>query len=72
MSKTVAEMSTEELKAMLDELIETKLTEMLGDPDRGLELRQDLRERLERQRDAVAQGERGATFDAVAARLGLP
>ncbi len=71
MSKTVAEMSTEELKTMLDELIETKLTEMLGDPDRGLELRQDLRERLERQRDAVAQGERGEAFDAVAARLRL-
>ncbi len=71
MSKTVAEMSTEELKAMLDELIETKLTEMLGDPDRGLELRQDLRERLERQRDAVAQGERGEAFEAVAARLRL-
>lgn len=65
-------MSTDELKAMLDELMETKLTEMLGDPDRGLELRQDLRERLERQRDAVEQGERGETFAAVAARLGLP
>ena len=72
MSRTVAEMSTDELKAMLDELIETKLTEMLGDPDWGLELRQDLRERLERQRDAVAQGERGESFDTVATRLGLP
>jgi len=43
--------------------------EMLGDPDSGLELRQDLRERLERQREAVEQGERGETFAAVAARL---
>jgi hypothetical protein len=72
MSKTVAEMSTEELKTMLDELIETKLTEMLGDPDRGLELRPDLHERLERQRGAVEQGERGEAFDAIAERLRLP
>src|SRR3954466_14659811 len=71
MSKTVAEMTTEELKEMLGELIEAKLTEALGDPDEGLELRENLRERLETQRSAVARGERGESFDDVARRLGL-
>jgi hypothetical protein len=71
MSKTVAEMTTEELKEMLGELIEAKLTEALGDPDEGLELREALRERLGAQKSAVSRGERGESFDAVARRLGL-
>jgi hypothetical protein len=71
MDKTVAEMTAGELKEMLGELIELKLTEILGDPDEGLELRDTLRQRLDVQRRAVAQGERGESFDEVARRLGL-
>jgi hypothetical protein len=71
MHKTVAEMTPEELKEMLGELIEAKLTEVLGDPDEALELRETLRERLELQRSAVERGERGESFDDVARRLGL-
>lgn len=64
-------MTTEELKELLKELIEVKLTELLGDPDAGLELRDDLRQRLTHQRSAVEYGERGESFDDVARRLGL-
>ncbi|MFL6194697.1 MAG: hypothetical protein ACJ75H_11040 [Thermoanaerobaculia bacterium] len=64
-------MTTEELKEMLDELIEAKLAEVLGDPDHGLELQETLRNRLEHQRAAVARGERGESFEDVARRLGL-
>ena len=71
MHKTVAEMTPEELKEMLGELIEAKLTEVLGDPDQGLELRETVRERLELQRSAVERGERGESFDDVARRFGL-
>ncbi len=71
MAKTVADMTTEELKEMLGELIEAKLTEVLGDPDQGLELRETVRQRLELQQSAVARGERGESFDDVARRLGL-
>lgn len=71
MSKTVAEMTTEELREMLGELIEAKLTEVLRDPDEGFELRQTLRERLELQKSAVERGDRGESFDDVARRLGL-
>ena len=71
MGKMVAEMTTEELKEMLGELIENKLTEILRDPDEGLVLRDAVRERLESQRLAVERGERGEPFADVARRLGL-
>ncbi len=64
-------MTTEELKEMLGELIEAKLTEVLGDPYQGLELRETVRQRLELQQSAVARGERGESFEDVARRLGL-
>ena len=71
MHKTVAEMTPEELKEMLGELIEDKLTEVLGDPDRGLALQETVRERLELQKSEIERGERGESFDDVARRLGL-
>ena len=71
MARTVAEMTTEELREMLGELIEIKLNELLGDPDTGLELRDTLCQRLEQQRSAVAQGQGGEPFEDVARRLGL-
>lgn len=71
MKRTVAEMTAEELREMLGELIEAKLTEFFGDPDEALELRKIVRERLETQRAAVQRGERGESFDDAARRLGL-
>jgi hypothetical protein len=71
MHKTVAEMTPEELKEMLGELIEDKLTEVLGDPDQGLALKESFRERLELQWSEIERGERGESFDDVARRLGL-
>jgi len=65
MSITIAQMTKEELQEMLEATIEQKLLEMLGDPDEGLELRDDVRERLLRQRQAVAEGERGQSFEDV-------
>ncbi len=43
---TVKELSVEELKTLIGEVVENKLREMLGDPDEGLSLRPDVRERL--------------------------
>jgi len=48
----------------------TKL-ELLGDPDEGLPLRETIRNRLLRQKEAVARGERGEPFEEVVQRLGL-
>lgn len=71
MGTTVGDMTPGELKTMIEAIIEEKLAEMLGDPDQGLDLREDLRERLLRQKQAVAAGERGEAVDDVARRLGV-
>lgn len=71
MSVTVAQMSKDELKEMLEMTVEQKLLELLGDPDEGLEIRKSVRERLLRQKKAVAAGERGKPFEDVVRQLGL-
>ena len=68
---TVAEMSKDELREMIEVLIEQKLLEILGDPDEGLEVRNPVRERLLRQKEAVAAGNRGQPFEKVVQELGL-
>ncbi len=62
---TVAEMSKDELREMIESLIEQKLLEILGDPDEGLEIRKPVRERLLRQKEAVAAGDRGQPLEKV-------
>jgi len=71
MSVTVAQMSKEELKDIIAMTVEQKLLELLGDPDEGLEIRKSVRERLLRQKKAVAAGERREQFEDVVRRLGL-
>jgi hypothetical protein len=71
MATTVAEMTTDELRAMLETLIDRKLAEWLGDPDEGLELKEELRERILRQRQEFAAGQQGRTLEEVSARFGL-
>jgi hypothetical protein len=71
MATTVGQMTTDELREMIGVVVEQKLLELLGDPDEGLELRKTVRERLLRQKQAVAVGERGAPFAEVVQRLGL-
>jgi hypothetical protein len=68
---TVAKMTQDELRIMLGDLIDQKLTEILGDPDEGLVMRKAFRDRLVRQKKAVAKGERGKSFDEVKKRLGV-
>ena len=69
MADTIAQMTKEEFREMLDDLIEQKLMEILGDPDEGLKIRESVRERLIRQRDEVAAGERGQSLEVVAREL---
>jgi len=67
----VGQMTKQELREMIAALIEEKLLELIGDPDQGLPIRKNLRDRLLRQKKAVAGGERGESFAAVVQRLGL-
>lgn len=71
MATMVVEMSKEELEEMIEAIVEQKLVEVLGDPDLGLELREEVRDRLLRQQEAVAAGERGQPFEDIVSRLGL-
>jgi hypothetical protein len=71
MANTVAQMTKEELKEIIEQSIEHKLLELLGDPDQGLEIRKSICERLLRQREDTARGNRGEAFEDVIGRLGL-
>ena len=70
-ANTVAQMTKEELREMIEASIEQKLLEILGGPDEGLEIRKSVRDRLLRQKEAVAAGERGQPFDDVVRQLDL-
>lgn len=74
-NNTVAQMTQSELKEMLEAVVQTtveeKLLEILGDPDEGLDLREAVRDRLIRQRQAVAEGQYGQSLEDVARELGL-
>jgi hypothetical protein len=62
MTTLVAEMTKEELVQVIETVIEQKLMDLFDDLDAGLELKPSVRERLLRQREMVAQGERGQPF----------
>jgi hypothetical protein len=69
MSARVAEMTPIELRQMIGNVIEEKLFEFLGDPDRGLEMTKSMQNRLKRQMKSVATGERGISLNEAKKRL---
>ena len=71
MDVRVAELTVNELEQSIQEAVEQKLSEMLGDPDEGLELREEIRDRLRRSLDAERRGAKGIPAQEVAAQLGL-
>ena len=71
MGKTVADMTATEFRQMVGSVVEEKLMQLLGDPDEGLVLRENVRRRLLRQKREVSSGERGESLEAVARRLKL-
>ena len=71
MATTVAQMTQSELREMIETIIEQKLLELLGDPEAGLPMRKAVRDRLLRQKHAVAGGARGEPLEDVVRRLGL-
>lgn len=71
MTDKIAHMTTNELRDLVNEIVEEKLRELIGDPDAGLELDPELIIRLRQQLQDVADGERGESHEEVAKRLGL-
>lgn len=67
----VADLTVLEFKALVREVVEETLADLLADPDEGLELRDEFRNELSQSLKALKEG--GVTYDAkdVASRLGL-
>ena len=61
----VADLTVEELRALIKEAVQEELRELWSDPDKGLELRPELEERLH---SSLASKER-ISFDEVQKRL---
>ncbi len=72
---TIARMTQSEFKEMLETVVEATvertLLEMFGDPDEGLEIKSQVRERLLRQRQDAAAGQYGQRLDDVVRQIGL-
>ncbi|MBI3361698.1 MAG: hypothetical protein HY023_11380 [Chloroflexi bacterium] len=71
MTTKVIQITTDELTEIIGAVVEQKLIELFGDPDEGLVLTRTMRNRLLRQKKAVASGERGELFESVVVRLRL-
>lgn len=56
---TITELSRDELKRLVAEAVEGKLLELLGDPDEGMVLREEVQARLRRTLAAERAGVRG-------------
>jgi hypothetical protein len=67
----VKELTVEEFKKLVQDTIEEKLQELIGDPDAGLELREEVKKRLRNSLAARRRGEKGIPIEEVARRLGL-
>ncbi|HEY95273.1 MAG TPA: hypothetical protein G4O15_10115 [Dehalococcoidia bacterium] len=48
----IKELTIEQFKALIEETIEAKLEEIFGDPDEGLEVREEIIEKLKEQRNS--------------------
>ena len=67
----IKELTVEEFKDLVQDAIEEKLQELIGDPDTGLEVREEIKERLRNSLAARQRGEKGIPIDEVARRAGL-
>ena len=69
--KTVGRLSVRELERVVEKVVEEKLYKLIGDPDRGLRLRESVKRRLLRTLRVERKGKRGISGQEAAKRLGL-
>jgi hypothetical protein len=67
----VIELTVEQLQTMIEEAVEAKLQELVGDPDEGLELRDEVKAKLRKSLSATERGGKGIPIEEVARKLGL-
>ncbi len=68
---TVADLTVDQFKVLMREVVIQTLSEVLGDPDEGLELRDDIKVKMQQSLAAVKAGTRIIPAEEVAAKLGL-
>jgi len=68
---SVAELSVDELRNLIKEVVSQTILEMFGDPDEGLEIREEVEERLHRSLSIPQAGLETRSAQDVAATLGL-
>ncbi|HEX3602118.1 MAG TPA: hypothetical protein VHU84_18335 [Lacipirellulaceae bacterium] len=61
----------EAIESFVEHAVDQKLQELLGNPDEGLEVREELIQRLQKQQQRVASGERGQSMEEVMRELEL-
>jgi hypothetical protein len=61
--RKVSDLTVEEFEQLLEEVVERKLEEFLGDPDEGLELTEWIKKQLQESMAAWEAGERGVSID---------
>lgn len=67
MSKSMT-VELRKIRPIVEEIVEEKLIEILGDPDEGLNLKPEIRRRLD---NAIKYKTKGIPADKVAEKLGL-
>ncbi len=69
--RSVKDLSIEELKALIAEVVEEKLHELLADPDAGLSLRPEIIDSLRRDLQEQQEARHNVSVTELARRLGL-
>jgi DNA primase large subunit len=69
--RKVSDLTVEEFEQLLEEVVERKLEEFLGDPDECLELTEWIEERLRETNAALKAGVRGIPHEELLHRLKL-
>ena len=67
----VADLTVDEFKDLIKEVVTQTILEIFGDPDEGLELRDEIQERLRRSLAATPADSETRPAQEVAAKLGL-
>lgn len=67
----IKDLTTDELKALIRETIKETLQELLDDPDWGKELKEEVKQRLNRSLQQTKAGDRGVLAEEVAKKMGL-
>jgi len=67
----VADLTVDEFKGLMREIVAETILEMLSDPDEGLELREDMKVKLQHSLAAIQAGGKTIPAQDVAEKLGL-